>query len=552
MDCREIVIEIIEKKINSLDELNKVIRKYCRKNKPKKVPSYIDILLSAKNDELSKLKFIKTKPVRTLSGVAPIAVMTKPIMCVHGKCIFCPGGPDSFYGDVPQSYTGKEPSTMRAIRNKYDPYVIIFNRLEQFTLLNQNYDKVELIFQGGTFTSFPEDYQEDEIKYSYKALNDFGNMFKDDFKKFKNFFLLPSNDFSSIERIKKLNEKILSLKKNCELKTEIKKNEKAKIRCVALCLETRPDFVKKEHVNNMLKFGCTRVELGVQSIYDSVLKKNKRGHDVKTSIEATKRLKDSFLKVGYHLMPGLIGSDMDKDVEMVKTIFSENDFMPDFIKFYPCAVIEGTELYELYKKNKFKPISVEDAIKIISKSKQYIPEWARVMRVQRDIPAQEILGGVNMTNLRQKITAKCRCIRCREPRDKKVELRHVKLIRRDYEASDGHEVFLSYEDVKNDVVVGFCRLRMPDKVFRPEITENSAGIRELHVYSESLGLGKKNDLSLQHKGYGIKLMQNAEKIANEEYDVNKILVISGVGAREYYKQKLNYKLDGVYMSKFLR
>jgi elongator complex protein 3 len=256
----ELESEIKNKKPKNVQEILKLRDKLVKKHRVSKIPSLFEIIVNVKYD---LIKNIKIKPSRTIAGVAPVAIMTKPIKCPKNEpCIYCPGGPDSFFGDIPQSYTGKEPATRRAIRNKYDPYLQIFNRLEQFSLLNQSFDKVELIIMGGTFPSFDIKYQDEFIKYAFKALNDFSDLFfnknKFDFVKFKKFFLLPG-DINKKERIEEIHKKLLKLKGKTSLEKEQKRNEKAKIRCVALCIETRPDFSKKEHIDQMLKFGFTKV-----------------------------------------------------------------------------------------------------------------------------------------------------------------------------------------------------------------------------------------------------------------------------------------------------
>ncbi|MBI4447637.1 tRNA uridine(34) 5-carboxymethylaminomethyl modification radical SAM/GNAT enzyme Elp3 [Candidatus Woesearchaeota archaeon] len=560
MDDKEflqvLIGEIRKEKAETVEQVFDIRRKLCRQHKPKIFPSIIQILLSLREDELENFSFLESKPGRTLSGVAPIAVMTKPISCVHGKCSMCPGGPKSTFGEVPQSYTGTEPAARRGARNFFDPYLQVFNRLEQYALLNQNFNKVELIIMGGTFPSFEKKYQEDFVKYCFKAMNDFGKLFlkegKIDFLKFKQFFSLPHKT-TDTEIIVQLQKKILGLKNECSLKTEQQLNENSEVRCVALCCETRPDYSGKKEINEMLKLGVTRAEVGVQSLNDEVLKKISRGHNVDDVVKCTQLLKDSFLKVGYHMMPGLPGSTKQEDIGMFKELFSNQDYKPDALKIYPCMVIEGTKLYDEWKNKKFNPLTTEEAAEIVIASKKFIPEYCRVMRVQRDIPTKVTSAGVGLTNLRQLIFEKmgkeglnCRCIRCREPRNKNINFDQLKMQKKFYEASGGTEAFISLEDQKNDLLIGFCRLRIPYKPFRKEINQKSAGIRELHVYGKAAQLGQES--TVQHKGFGKELLSEAEKIAKEEYDCKKILVISGIGAKEYYRQ-LNYKDDGVYMSK---
>ncbi|MBW2985949.1 tRNA uridine(34) 5-carboxymethylaminomethyl modification radical SAM/GNAT enzyme Elp3 [Candidatus Woesearchaeota archaeon] len=550
------LIELLKQKDMSKEKLSKLKLKLCRKYKVRQPPTDIEILLHATPEDIQEMKLV-VKPMRTQSGVAVVAIMSYPFACKHGRCLYCPGGPSSFFGDVPQSYTGKEPATMRAIRNKYDAYLQVFNRLEQYIALGHMPDKIELIIMGGTFPSFEREYQEEFIAYALKAMNDFGaEFFVDgelDFAAYKKFFEMPG-DMRDDARIKRIQARMIKLKGKFDLLKEQKRNETSKIRCVAMCLETRPDYCFEKEVNEMLTLGGTRVELGVQTVYEDVMKKIKRGHSVKDAVKATQLMKDSFLKVGYHMMPGLPGSDSSKDIKMFKELFDNPDFMPDALKIYPCMVIEGTELYDMWKKKKYSPITTAKAAKILVEAKKFIPKYCRVMRVQRDIPTTMISAGVDRTNLRQYVSQllkekdiKCKCIRCREPKGRQIDFSKVEIKRMDYSASKGKEVFLSAE--VGDILLGFCRLRIPFKPFRPEITKTSAGIRELHVYGTAVPVGEKG-MALQHKGLGKKLMLEAERIAKEEFKCDKMLVISGIGVREYYK-KLGYKKDGVYVSKKL-
>ena len=543
---KSIAIQIL----NELDkgrEINIVTKEIAKKNRLKKIPTKIEILQYLTNNQKQKYLELSTKPVRTLSGVAPLALMTKPIDCSHGRCTFCPGGLGSVFGDVPQSYTGNEPSTMRAIRSNYDPYLIVFNRLEQYILLNQIPEKVEVIIQGGTFPSFPEEYQEEFMKYTYKALNDFSKLFfnkdKFNFEKFKKFFELPGKKEDK-ERTNRIQNRLLNLKGECSLKEEIKKNETSKIRAIAVCIETKPDWCFEEHINKMLEMGTTRIELGVQTIYDNVLKHVNRGHNLKDTLKSIQLLKDSFIKIVYHIMPGLPLTTKEMDINCFEEYFKDQNFRPDGLKIYPCMVMPGTVLYHNYINGMFKPLSTKEASEIIKEGKKFIEPYCRVYRVQRDIPTKYIEAGVDKTNLRQLINSTCKCIRCREPQNKKIDFNKITLKRIDYDSSGGKEVFLSLESENN--LLAFLRLRKPFRPFRKEITKDSVGIRELHTYGQASGI--KGDGKIQHKGFGKSLMKEAEKIAREEFEAKKILVISGIGVKEYYK-KLGYRKDGIYMSK---
>lgn len=554
MSLRQICLEILDNTQNK-NSLNYVKLKISKKYKLKKIPTNIEILENLNSEEKEKFKaLLTTKPIRTLSGVAPIAVMTKPISCKHGKCTFCPGGPNSYFGDVPMSYTGNEPSTMRAIRANYDPYLIVFNRLEQYILINQVPEKAEVIIQGGTFPSFDKAYQDSIIKYIYEAMNDFSEMFfennKFNFVKFKDFFELPGS-IKDEKRTTRIQKKILDIKKECNLEEEQLKNETSKIRCIGLTIETKPDWGKLIHGNEMLRLGTTRVELGIESVYEDVLKKTNRGHTLKDSIESIRILKDLGFKINAHYMLGLYKYGKE-DLDGLKELFRNADFRPDMLKIYPCLVMPGTPLYELWKQGKYKEITTDEAAELISEFKREIPTYLRVMRVQRDIPTKVTIAGVDRTNLRQYVHEKlkqkgikCRCIRCREPKDKLVE--DYEILVKEYEASKGKEFFISAENKEKDIILGFCRLRFPSQSLRPEIIEKSAFIRELHVYGKSTPLGKEG--IIQHKGLGKLLLKKAEDICSEN-GKDKLLVISGTGVKEYYF-KLDYKRDGVYVSKIL-
>ena len=421
---------------------------------------------------------------------------------------------------------------------------------------------------GGTFMYYPEKYRKRFITDIYGAVNDFSKIFftsdEFDFDGFKEFFELPC-DLNDKERTLRIHEKILNIKNSRERNLENEKsleevkleNERSKIRIIALVIETRSDYSGKIHINDMLSYGTTRVEVGVQSLYNNVLEKAKRGHTVEDSIKATQLLKDSFLKVSYHMMTGLPGTTREMDINMFKELFENENFKPDMLKIYPCLVMPGTSLYDQWKQGEYRPISSEEAAETIAEAKRFIPIYCRVQRIQRDIPGTAIASGPIRTNLRQDVNGLCKkkgilcqCIRCREPMNKIVDLDNVRLKRFDYKASNGDEVFLSFEDVKNNLLLAFCRLRKPFEPFEKEITPDSIGIREIHTYGSAVSLGKQPKEEIQHRGLGKKLIIEAEKIAIDDFDAKKMLVISGVGAREYFA-KLGYKKDVSYMSKKL-
>jgi len=505
------------------EDLNLIKIKLCEDSKLKRVPSNSEVISCLKPNEQTKLlSILKRKIVRTISGVAVIAVMTKPWPCPHGKCNYCPGGPPY----VPQSYTGHEPATMRGLQSKFDPYLQVRNRLEQLQAIGHYVDKAELIIMGGTFPAMPMNYQEHFIQRCLDAITNKGST---------------------------------------SLEEAMRKAETGKIRNVGITAETRPDYAKEKHTDHLLKMGVTRVELGVQNIYDDIYRLVERGHTVQDVVDATRILKDSGLKVCYHMMPGLPGSNFKRDVKAFQTIFTDPDFKPDMIKIYPCLVLEGTKAYEWWHEGKYKPYTTEEAADLIAEIKKFIPPWVRIMRIQRDIPAKLIIAGVNRSNLRQLVAERlkalgirCRCIRCREVghrflKDKvKPDLNEIKILTYTQETSKGVDLFISAEDPVNDVLIGYLRLRIPsESAHRPEIRSNKTSIvRELHVYGPLVPLGKHLAEAIQHKGYGAILLAEAEKISREEYDKNKILITSAIGTRRYY-MRFKYKHDGLYVSKRL-
>jgi len=524
--AREIIGKILSGEVSDKQGLLKEKAKLCERYKLKSFPRNSEILAYAEEDEYDDvLPILLKKPTRTISGVAVIAAMTKPHKCPHGKCIYCPGGADV---EIPQSYTGKEPATRRAIMHGYDPYEQVHARLEQLDTIGHPIDKCELILMGGTLPSQPYGYQEGFVRNCLRAMNDYPKKKK---------------DYGTLEKIKTA-------------------NETADVRCVGMTFETRPDYAFEEQVDTMLKLGGTKVELGVQTLSDAVYKKVNRGHTVADVAKATQTCRDALLKVGYQMMPGLF-VDEKQDLKMFKELFSDERFKPDLIKFYPCLVLKGTKLYDMWKRGEYTPYTTEQAVRLISKVKKGLPPWVRVIRIQRDIPVDLIVAGVTKSNLRELVEAemhahgdKCRCIRCREvglkmSKEKiKPDPEAIELKRIDYNAGGGEEVFLSFEDTTNDLLIGFLRLRKPgEKAHRPEM-EDTAGIRELHVYGPMVEIGEKAKEKWQHRGYGKELLKEAESIASGEWGLEKINVISGIGARDYYR-KFGYELNGPYMRKNL-
>ena len=537
--CRLIIEKALENNITTKKELEKLKIQTCRDLKLKGFMSNSKILQYAKPEELETLRpILMKKPTRTISGVAIVAVMCHPHKCPHGRCKYCPES-----SVAPPSYTGEEPAALRARMFSFHPYVQTFNRLYQLRNIGHPIDKVELIIMGGTFASRPLDYQEWFVTQCLRAMNDFESIINTIPRNQKEADIVPPTDFKYLHDVKK-------------------SNEHSKVRCVGLTFETRPDYSKTEDVNRMLGFGVTRVELGVQTLYNYIYKRIDRGHRIQDVVEANQTLRDSGIKVAMHMMPGLYSTPRS-DLNMFKRLFTEPSFCPDMLKIYPCLVTEGSEFYEMWKRGEYEPYTSEQAVDLIVEVKKILPKWVRTMRIQRDIPATLIDAGVKKSNLGELVynrleeeNIQCQCIRCREVGHKRAhgiepDYDNIELLRTDYDVTGGHEIFLSIEDPGNDIIIGFTRLRIPSKnTFRPEITPNSALIRELQVYGQMQKIGKNKENLWQHKGYGGRLLHEAERIAKEEYEKNKLLIISGIGVRDYYR-KLGYHKDGPYMSKFI-
>jgi elongator complex protein 3 len=460
-------------------------------------------------------RLLRKRSVRTLSGIAPVAVLTMSWPC-PGKCAYCPTEKD-----VPQSYLSNEPAVMRAIRCGYDPAKQVEMRLRALEANGHEPNKIELIVIGGTWSVLPDNYKFWYIKECFRAANDF--------QKNQNG---KSQNYDS-----KL--KIIKLRK--QLQAEQRRNEKAKYKIIGVTLETRPDYINEKELLQMRELGCTRVEIGVQAIDDKILVKNKRGHGVAAIANATKLLKDFGFKVTYHLMPGLPGATASKDFKMFKQLFSDERFQPDQIKFYPTIVTRGSLLYRWWQQDKYRPYSQQVLENLIVQCKLATPNYVRIIRLIRDIPGESIMAGNLITNLRQVMQQRgvvCKCIRCREVKDGKIKNYKLRITK--YNASGGAEYFIEAVSQGGKTLFGFCRLRLAKDNLLV-----AALIRELHVYGELVPVGKKK--IIQHSGLGKKLMVEAEIIAQKN-GFKKIAVISGVGARNYYR-KLGYRLKDTYMIK---
>jgi len=499
--------------VTTRDGVLRLKAQLCKKHGLSKVPTNYEILERVPEDLRPIAEpLLRNKPVRTLSGVAPIAVMTSPHDCPHGRCAYCPGGVTN---NSPQSYTGREPAALRAAMYEFDPYRQTKARLEQLRAIGHRTDKVELIVMGGTFTAREPEYQEWFTKRCFDAMNGF-----------------DSRNLDAAQAA----------------------NEHAGARCVGLTVETRPDNFTEAHVEMSMKLGATKVELGVQILDDDILHLVDRGHGINDVVDATKRAKDAGLKVCYHMMPGLPGANQERDLESFRKLFEDQRFMPDMLKIYPTLVVKGTRLYDAWAEGRYSPLTLEDGVRLLKEMKLTVPPWVRILRIQRDIPVQLIEAGIRKSHLRELVrealasdNARCRCIRCREVGHSDGDAADIEgapeLRRTEFAASDGEEVFLSYEYPERDILVGYARLRFPGD------GTNRSIVRELHVYGRMVPIHQHSDDDWQHRGFGESLLSECEEIA-ASHGSSRLIVTSGVGAREYYAS-LGYSRSGFYMAKEL-
>jgi elongator complex protein 3 len=536
--CAELVDRILAGEVGS-DDLEAAKKEVCGEYSAPKVPQNSDLLDHAPAEHRETVaEVIQRKPVRTASGVSPVAIMTSPHRCPHGKCLYCPGGPDSEFSSA-QSYTGHEPAAARGKQNDYDPYGQVRLRLEQLRGIGHPVDKVELILMGGTMTARSHDYQEHFVKRALEAMNDYDPTGQPEPAEGVSFAQDPADyEFRYLEDV-------------------IAENETADVRNVATTFETKPDWCDPEQIDRMLDLGGTKVEVGVQTTYERINREMHRGHGVQASIDANRRLRDAGFKVGFHMMPGQPGMSRKMCLEDFRRLFERSEWRPDYLKIYPTLVVEGTVTYDWYHRGEFEPLTNEEAAELVAEIKSMIPPYTRLQRVQRDIPADFIEGGVWKSNLRQLARQRmadhgweCDCIRCREVGHNDAEPDEVTLGVDSYEVAGGTEQFISFEDREQDLLVGFCRLRFPNEPTRREL-EDAAVVRELHVYGSEVGIGEAGDEgSHQHRGYGRRLLAAAERLAREA-GYGKLAVLSGIGVRQYYREKLDYHQDGPYVSKRL-
>jgi elongator complex protein 3 len=517
----ELGFQLLQLETTDAAALNRVKLEFCKKHELRGLPRNSDILNVLPDGAKRRLiTSLQLKKVRSISGVNVIGVMSSPRGCPHGRCTFCP-----MEKGFPMSYVSGEPAAMRGRQFDYDPHSQISSRLRQLRDIGHQPSKVELVIQGGTFLAAPADYQEYFVKRSLDALN--------------------AVSASTLEEAKLL-------------------AETANVRNVGLTVETKPDWCKKPHVDELLRFGATRVEIGVQVLDDVVYELTNRGHTLQDVVESFQIARDAGLKIVAHMMPGLPGSSPEKDLESFRMLFGDERFRPDMLKIYPCLVVKNTDLYESWEQGKYEPYDTAQTVELIAKVKSLVPPWIRIMRVQREFPAQGIVAGPKGGNLRELTLKKlrsqgrrCRCIRCREVGHRmlkgeaahSVDLDQTQLITRSYHASSGQELFISIEEPQTDLLIAYIRLRFPSREAHRAEMKDSAIVRELHVYGPEVPVGQRSDTAWQHRGLGRKLVREAEDYARQK-GAKKMIIMSALGTRGYYL-RLGYARDGPYMSRRL-
>ncbi len=469
------------------------------------------ILQGIRQENRELLQKIRLKPMRTLSGVTTVTVLTKPFPC-PGQCIFCPD-----YEEMPVSYLPDEPGAMRALFHKYDPFTQVVSRIEALYEIGHPTDKIELLILGGSWTAYEQDYQSWFIKRCFEALN--------------------GVESETLEEAQLINE------------TALHKN-------VGLVLETRPDMINPRELARMRKYGVTKVQLGIQSLDDQILALNSRGHTVERARRGVALLRAAGFKIVLHWMPNLLGATLESDRADFDLLWK--DFCPDELKIYPTQLLEDTGLYDYWRKGKYTPYTTDQLISLIADLKPTIPRYCRVNRVIRDIPSHNVVDGNKRTSLRQDIHEEllrrgesCSCIRCREVGSQEISASKLEIKDLVYHSNGCEEHFLTY-DTDDDLLVGFIRLTLPGPdALDPEIDdlEGAALIREVHIYGQSLKVGQEAGGAAQHSGLGTSLLEEAERIALEK-GFGQIAVISAVGTRNYYLER-GYRRGTLYQVKDL-
>ncbi len=516
-----VVDRVLTSRPSSREELERLKRAAARLFPLNRYLSNSEILAALPRDGRKAFEeVLRVHPRRSASGIVVVTAFSAPFACPHGTCTFCPGGPVE---GTPQSYLRDSPGMKSALLSDFDACKQVRRCLEKYSRNGHDVSKVEAIIEGGTFIALPIEYQLAFVLGVFNGLN-------------------GSNS--------------RSLADAHEL------NEVADSRCVGLTLESKPDWCDPEQIDLMLGYGVTRLEVGVQSLRDDVLARSNRGHTVEDSIDAFRVARDAGLKVTAHMMPSLPGADSQGDLEDMKRLFNDEAFKPDMMKVYPTLVVVGTSLARQFETGRYVPYDLETTVEVLSEMKRFVPRWHRIMRIQREIPAYEILGGVRSGNLRELVLRRvkekgfdCQCIRCREVALMDAEKLSAEddliLQREEYRASGGEEFFCSYEYRRSGKIAGFVRMRHPSPTAHRKEMESACVIRELKVYGSVVPLGSRSSKAWQHRGLGKSLVNQAERIATEEYRARRMLVTSAVGTRNYYRA-LGYERFGPYVAKDLR
>ena len=470
-------------------------------------------------DDPVLLAKIRMKPIRTLSGVTTITVLTKPHPC-PGECIFCPSEEG-----LPQSYLSDEPGARRGVEHAFDPFTQVSSRLKALHEVGHPTDKIELLILGGSWTAYPASYREWYIRRCFEALNQEN----------------PNDDTGEVS-----------------LADVQKTNSQARHRNVGLVVETRPDLITIENLVEMRRQGVTKMQLGIQSMDDRILQLNKRGHSAEEAEEAIRLVRAAGYKVVVHWMPNLLGATPQSDRKDFARLWREGGVNPDEMKIYPCQLLRNAELYQYWERGEYRPYEEQELIDLLADIKPTVPRFCRINRVIRDIPSNHVVEGNRNTSLRQDVDqemkkrgSSCQCIRCREIRKGKIDDRNLVLDDQVYKAGWAEEHFLSY-NTQDDNILGFLRLSLPsaNHFFPVEELQDAAIIREVHVYGQSVELGGESSGSVQHRGLGSSLIEKAAEIALSK-GYRKLTVISAVGTREYYAAR-GFTLTDLYMVRDLR
>jgi len=527
-DFENIFKEIQSKSNWSQDSLQKILKRYPKQGKglyrhDELVREYKKLVSEKKIvPDKTVEKRIRMKPTRTHSGVATVSVMMMPYMC-PGNCIFCPNEPN-----MPKSYISSEPGAQRALNNNFDPYLQTYNRILALQNIGHNTDKIELIILGGTCSVYPENYLIWFTKRCFDAMNSFNNI---SYEKDKGIEKTSWEDLFKSQKI----------------------NENTKCRNVGLVFETRPDYISKDEIVRLRKLGATKIQIGVQSLDDEILKLNNRGHTVKETKEAFNLLRLAGFKIHAHWMPNLYGSTVKRDIKDFKSLWNK-DFRPDELKIYPTSIVRNTILEKYYNEKKYTPYTYEELLSLFTSILPLTPKYCRLSRIVRDIPAEEIVSGNKISNFREiaekeilKKGKKIQDIRSREIKEEDITFNDLDKEIITYKTSISKEYFISYKTKNSDKICSFLRLSIPKKNVYIQELKDSSIIREIHVYGNVVNIGEESKGNVQHLGLGTKMIKIAEDISRKNR-VHKISVISAVGTRQYYR---NHQFtDGfLYMSK---